>query len=121
MGRSWQYIGFSQAARKLLGETVRVGTRVVIELDLQGHPTNTYTQDIFRPNYTKEERDRVDPFCGEEHVFYTYTFDDGRVWEDYTQAEPWSSGPCTFMALRDVKTKEPIAESLWPQANIDAA
>ena len=121
MSRSWQYIGFNPIADALLQDNVKTGTRVVVELDLEGHPTNTYTQAIFAPAYTKEQYAVEEPWMESENMLYRYTFSDGRVLEDYVQAEPWSSGPCTFMALRDAVTKEPIVETLWPQEVIDKA
>ena len=41
--------------------------------------------------------------------------------ETFIQAEPWSSGPCIFVALRYSDTKEEIKESLWDQKDIDNA
>ena len=48
-----------------------------------------------------------------------YTFSDKTVIEEYVQAEPWSSGPVVFLALRDGVTKKPIPESLWTEEEID--
>lgn len=28
-----------------------------------------------------------------------YSFPDGRVWEEFVQATPWSSGPCYFISV----------------------
>ena len=55
MSRSWQYMGFNPAANLILAEQMKIGCRVVVELDLEGHPTKTYTQDRFEPAYTKEK------------------------------------------------------------------
>ena len=42
------------------------------------------------------------------------------VYTEYVQAEPWSSGPCIFTALRGADG-EPVAESLWADRAIDVA
>ena len=57
-----------------------------------------------------------------EHVtdLKSYLLTDGRICQEYVQAEPWSSGPCIFLALR-YHEGVPIEESLWSQEDIDAA
>jgi len=43
---------------------------------------------------------------------------------EYIQAEPWSSGPCIFLALSGSpmnKDNNPILETLWNQESIDTA
>lgn len=120
MSRSWQYIGFNEAAQAILAETKKVGTMVITIIPLEGKP-NVRTEDVLEPAYTKEVYERQEPWIESTNELYRYTFSDGRVLEGYVQAEPWSSGPCTFMALRDAATGEPIAETLWPQSDIDNA
>lgn len=56
-----------------------------------------------------------------EYALMKYTFPDGRVWEEYEQAAPWSSGPVIFLALKDTKTGTIIKESLWSEAEIENA
>lgn len=41
-----------------------------------------------------------------------YELPDGRIYEEYIQAQPWSSGPCYYIALKD-SAGEPVRESLW--------
>lgn len=55
----------------------------------------------------------------EEGDLMIYTLLDGREVEEYIQAQPWSSGPCIFLALRDAKTKEPLPETLWDEGSIN--
>ena len=49
-----------------------------------------------------------------DHVanLHRYTFPDGRVYEEYVQAELWSSGPCYFIALK-TKKGTVVTQSLW--------
>jgi len=42
------------------------------------------------------------------------------VYAEYVQDEPWSSGPCIFLALRG-PDGAPVTESLWPQEDLDEA
>lgn len=47
---------------------------------------------------------------------HRYTMPDGRVFEEYVQAAPWSGGPCNFIALKfanGVHAGKPVSESLW--------
>ena len=45
----------------------------------------------------------------------------GKKFEEYIQAEPWSSGPCIFLALRWVDTNEIITQTLWSDEEINNA
>jgi hypothetical protein len=46
-----------------------------------------------------------------------FTLEDGTIYEEYIQAEPWSSGPCYFIALKDSEGN-PVPESLWTDEEI---
>lgn len=59
-------------------------------------------------------------FEGEETPLAKYTFPDGRVYFEDVQAEPWSSGPLIFLALKDDKGNW-IPESLWSDEEVQAA
>jgi hypothetical protein len=45
-----------------------------------------------------------------------YTLPSGDVYEEYIQAEPWSSGPCYFIALK--RNGEVVYKSLWTDEEI---
>ena len=62
-------------------------------------------------------------FGGKEDTYklYKYLTKTGREVEEYIQAEPWSSGPCFFIALRYIDTKRSILKSLWSQEEINNA
>ena len=49
-----------------------------------------------------------------------YRLADGRVFEEDIQAEPWSSGPVFFLALKD-EHGEWAPESLWSEEQINNA
>lgn len=52
---------------------------------------------------------------------HRYTMADGKVYEEYIQAEPWSSGPVYHIALKDAKTGKPVRQSLWTDEEINNA
>jgi len=52
---------------------------------------------------------------------HRYTMPDGKVYEEYVQAEPWSGGPVYHIALKDAKTGKPVAKSLWTDEEIGCA
>lgn len=58
------------------------------------------------------------PYVADLH---RYSMPDGRVYEEYVQCSPWSSGPVYHLALKDAKTGRPVTESLWTQDEIDQA
>ena len=121
--RCWQYQGFNSAAMLILDEKVQVGIKR-FQIDYtDGRPEEERfvngEEPIMESAYTSEVYDTRHPFYEDVHDLQIYRFKDGRILEDYVQEEPWSSGPCTFMALRDHDTKEPLPETLWSQEIID--
>jgi hypothetical protein len=50
---------------------------------------------------------------------HRYSMPDGKVYVEYVQADPWSSGPVYHIALKDARTGKPLAKSLWTQDEID--
>ena len=54
-----------------------------------------------------------------EYSLDKYIFPDGRIFHSYVQAEPWSSGPVIFLALKD-ENGEIIPESLWDEDEMDS-
>jgi hypothetical protein len=55
---------------------------------------------------------------GEPHPLNAYEIE-GRWYEEYVQADPWASGPCVFLALKD-EAGEPLEELLWSDDEISA-
>lgn len=119
MSRTWTNWGYTPKANEILSKKKKTGYRIITEYNLDGEVISKKHEDIFDFDYVKEEINRADVWYGREVILCRYRFEDGRVLEDYIQAAPWSSGPHTFLALRDVITKEPLAETLWPEETID--
>jgi hypothetical protein len=73
------------------------------------------------PSYEKDLLAFRECWYGEGFHLVRYTLPDGRKLVTFIQAEPWSSGPYTFLALKDEATGEPLAESLWTDQEIAEA
>lgn len=121
--RCWQYQGFNSEAQKILDEKIKVGERNSLVTYFDGRQPSTVNEkeDVLEHPFTIEKYEFHNPWMDEGCNLLLFRFNDGRVLESYVQAEPWSSGPCTFMALRDHVTKEPVVETLWDQKIIDRA
>lgn len=52
---------------------------------------------------------------------HRYIMPGGKVFDEYIQADPWSSGPVYHIALKDARTGKPVAESLWTNEEIEQA
>lgn len=57
---------------------------------------------------------------GDQYALNKYTLPDGTVYYEGVQAEPWSSGPVFFLALKDEKGNW-VPESLWSEEEIENA
>lgn len=112
-----QYIGLNDWARNFVSGTqdVReVGIRI-----LPGGAIESFDRQMTVPVVKVEK-------VGEIHGawkdvvanLHRYTMPNGKVYEEYIQAEPWSSGPCYFIALKNAKGK-PVTQSLWSQHDLD--
>jgi hypothetical protein len=53
----------------------------------------------------------------DEYPLSEHTLPDGTVYIEALQAEPWSSGPCFFIALKTADGKW-VEESLWDEETI---
>jgi hypothetical protein len=67
---------------------------------------------------------QLDPVTGmfneEVYTLLKYETYDGLFVEEFVQAEPWSSGPHIFLALRFVNPEHlEIQESLWSEEEMD--
>lgn len=120
MSRSTQWMGFTPESHKwLLNNAICEKVSVIT--------TKLYRDDRREINETiNDEINSIE--TGQEvtgmfeelvHKIREYPLKNGKVVEEYIQAEPWSSGPCIFMALRYKDTKKPIRASLWSQKEID--
>ncbi|MBU6452438.1 MAG: hypothetical protein KGS72_11705 [Cyanobacteria bacterium REEB67] len=106
-----QYIGLNEWARQKvsLSHVVReVGARI-----LPSGRAVPFDRTMSVPLATKEVVGKITG-AWTDHVanLHRYTFPDGRVYEEFIQAEPWSGGPCYYIALKNLKGNV-IRQSLW--------
>ena len=109
--RTTQFMGLSEKAQKFLQENVQsVKTEVPCECG-----KGTVMRKAWNQIPTGEKI--MGMFEEEVHDLSRYFLKDGRIIEEFIQAEPWNSGPCIFLALRDAKTKKVIGA--WPKKAIE--
>lgn len=118
--RMEQWIGLSDRGQALInGKQILLYTEQVSRI----YPDDTVTVEICNPRQVftssvqKEQYKMVEGAFGEQHVLLKYTFPSGMVYFEKIQSEPWSSGPCTFVALTDEKGNW-VKESLWMDEEI---
>jgi hypothetical protein len=82
--------------------------------------TNQAYEKIIKSTKVKELETIFGMFGEPINKTYLYEDSDGKKFESFIQAEPWSSGPCTFMALRWADTKELINGCYWSEEEINS-
>lgn len=119
--RSDQQMGLTYQARKFLQLNVSVQTCVeeVVRVYPDGRREQQSNRPVFEPVTTKEPSGEVyEGMFGDKYPLFKYKLTDGRVYYEYVQADPWFSGPCFFLALKDFK-KEIVPQSLWSKEEMD--
>lgn len=53
----------------------------------------------------------------DQYELHKYILPNGKVYKEYVQAEPWSSGPVFFLALTDEADKV-VEKSLWSNEEV---
>ena len=117
-----QLMGLNTWARKF----IKGNPDVLLYTDMV---TRTYPDGRVE-TFTKEQRgsdverfETNDCYVGmgfQEYVLYQYKMTDSSIYKEDVQAEPWSSGPVFFLALKDAKGAW-VKESLWTDEEIDNA
>jgi hypothetical protein len=122
-------MGLNEGADKWLAKHC-IHTNYIVEtkttmLDWQGNPlpktTTTVTNTCKKIHISNTNNFITGMFEEQVHELVEYVTIGGSTVEEYIQAEPWSSGPVIFLALRFKETKEPIRQSLWSEDDIDNA
>lgn len=137
-----QFMGLNPWARKLVeGESVLAYTEEIVRV----YPDGRREPQEPRPVYvctvkTEESGEYFTGMFEEDYPLHKYTFPDGSVYYEMVQADPWSSGPCFFLALtayppnereriilalhakgESTKWSVCVPNSLWSQEDIDKA
>lgn len=107
-----QYIGLTSEGEKFVEENaLQLGVKKITEEYTSGEVKILSTI----PIYEKKVYDEHEGFGF--HPLYEYTAKDGSVFREAVQANPWSSGPVIFVALKD-ENGEWIEETLWNENDI---
>ena len=83
------------------------------------HKTETFVLPRLEPCVRREPSGKGDYGAFDPSPLMKYTLRNGRVLYELVQAEPWSSGPVTFLALAD-EIGCWLTKSLWADAEIEA-
>ncbi len=107
--RTTQFMGLTEAAQAYIHDYAIHNVEIKCE----------YCGGIKEPSEPQyEETGEVTGMFGEPvHMLKRYKTI-GDQFEEYVQADPWSSGPCIYLALRWSNNKKPIEETLWDEATI---
>jgi len=119
MSRSESYIGLNAWASELVeGEQVHAYTETIHREKPDGTVTVIGPRDVMVSNVYITQYSEIEGAYGGSYPLLQYTFDDGTEIFEYVQAEPWHSGPCYYLALRDSKG-DPLPKSLWTDEELD--
>ena len=115
MSRSTQFFGLSDGANEWLKENCiseKVET-VRRTYGVDGVLKETSEYSFFKPVYEEISGEKILGMFGEFVCnLKEYTTKDGKKVIEFIQAEPWSSGPCIFLALKYKDTNKVIKKSL---------
>ena len=119
MARFYQNRGFNSTAKEILAPNGETFETYKVYPDGRKELISETNRDY---HYTTETIKHIDSWYGEGPSLNKYTFNDGNVLYSGIQAEPWSSGPVTFLALYfDAECKNPVPGTLWSEKEIASA
>lgn len=120
MSRSDQVMGLNSRAQKLVeGEQFLLCREIGAKYYSIGH-IKPFNRPIYSSTVSKTEYDQFVGLEGNSYPLYKYDFLDKRVLYEQIQTNPWSSGPCFFLALKDGVPGNWVLESLWTNTEIEA-
>lgn len=114
-----QYVGLNSWARKKVLRKQRV--RIVgVQISPSGR-VKPFDRWMTVPAARREVVGRIKGAWNPRVAdLYRYTMPNGEVYEEYVQADPWSGGPCYFIALMD-RHGRAVPNSLWTDDEIARA
>lgn len=116
--REDQNIGLNEWARTLLQGVVtgvESGTRVYADGRKETFSERTFQEPLVKATPGAQTYQGM---FGDEYPLLVYQLPDGRRFEEYVQANPWSSGPMFFLALKDAAGNV-VSESLWTDDQVN--
>ena len=116
--RMTQVIGLNERGQVLIeGQEVFLYTLIGRKIFADGHE-ESYKEDFRDSNVKVQRCGEFEGMFGDPYDLQSYTLPDGQVYAEAVQAQPWSSGPCVFLALKG-SDGQWIEESLWTDAEIE--
>ena len=116
-----QWIGLNVNAEQIVqGDKVFLYQEKIVRCYSDGHEDTPIERPMFGSSVTAVESDRKwTGMYDEPYHLMDYQMPDGRVFEEHVQADPWSSGPVVFTALKC--NNEWLKDSLWSDEEIENA
>ena len=122
--RCTQVYGLSDRARALVEDlqpAIGAGSFSGMFDEEGQYPLNRYVRRTYAIRTLLMQADRIRADLAEKLAeIDMVSANETTVFAEYVQAEPWSSGPCIFTALRDADGN-PVEESLWAERAMDVA
>ncbi len=117
--RTDQYVGLNPWATRKVSKTMwvrEVGVRI-----LPGGRRQPFNRKLPVPVARKEVIGQIEgAFTDIVANLYRHTMPNGKAYDEFVQATPWSSGPCYFLALKD-SDGNVVPESLWSEDELAQA
>jgi hypothetical protein len=123
MSRSWNFYGLSAQAHQFLNDNLQL-------TEFEETVTRTYADGRVHSTTRKLQEEswqkgiaysEHQPWFDEPLHLKSYVLKNGQTVYEYVQEEPWSSGPCTFVALsysENNRDNNPVESTLWSQRMI---
>lgn len=119
--RTDQYIGLNERAQELVrGTPVFLFSEEVTRVYPDGRREILPPREVQGSSVKVEDNGVIEgAWTDVVSTLHKHTLPDGRVLREEVQANPWSSGPCYFVALKD-EAGNWVPESLWTDEEIEA-
>lgn len=112
MSRSWSNWGYTEWVIDNVMKDKLIGQIREQRVYTNGASEYTPFRNMYAKAYRTEVIARHQPWAGEGVDLLRFIMDDGNIYETFVQAEPWASGPHTFLAVKRPDGSV-IEESLW--------
>ena len=121
MSRSWSFYGLTPQAHLFLEQHIELCEyqETLIRTYANGRCEQS-TQTLKESSWQKGKiYAQHQPWFDEPLQLKSWTLPNGQEIYEFVQDEPWSGGPCTFLALSyDISGTQPVIESLWSEETI---
>lgn len=118
MSRSWNFYGLGAQAQQFLQDNLELTEfeETVTRTYADGRVHSTTRKLLEEPWQKAVSYAEHQPWFDEPLQLKYYVLKNGQIVYEYVQEEPWSSGPCTFLALSysaNNRESNPVESTLW--------